>query len=91
MNVTHNYKNCESETTVAYADEASIRLISPVSFSREYTYQVYFLSLNILIKSIGVLILFYPMFPFDPPQTSEKLLFSDAFWGIKRKHWEKKG
>ena len=88
MNVTHNYKNCESETTVAYADEASIRLISPVSFSREYTYQV---SLNILIKTIDVLILFYPMFPFDPPETSEKLLFSDAFWGIKRKHWEKKG
>ena len=37
-----------------------------------------------------VMILFFPMFPFDSPETLESIWFSDVFRGIKRKNWEEK-
>ena len=35
--------------------------------------------------------LFFPMFPFDPPENIRTKRFPDVFRGIKTKHWEGKG
>ena len=38
-----------------------------------------------------VMTLFFPMFPFDPPENIRTKCFPDVFRGIKTKHWEGKG
>ena len=48
-------------------------------------------SIWLLLRSLPILTLFPPMFPFDLLKISENQRFPDVFRGIKMDHWEEKG
>ena len=43
-----------------------------------------------ILELFQPLTLYFPMFPFDPPENIRNQRFSDVFRRIKREHWEVK-